>query len=856
MIHSIEKGRKEDGNRSIADKIIKRIHDLEKTVENNFGRWAWELLQNAKDSVADDEREVNVALIFENDKVSFLHNGNHFTEHDIRGLINQISSKEVEEGQKSNRVGRFGTGFITTHLLSKVVHVKGIVQTQNNELYKFEFPLDREGTTTAVLAPKIETTWQHFHQSTKKIISIDNSQFNTVFTYPISNEKQKIIAKRGIDEFSRLIPYVLAFIPKIGEVTIVNENEKIKLKRQSVLLHNFIVQIERRKNLFSSILQIALCKNEYSSVAIEINPNTNSVKEIKDVPRIFCDFPLIGTEKFYFPVILNSFYFHPQTERDGVWLKGQEDEEVKINQAIIEQSIPLYETLLTSLTNIGVKKLFHGATTKIPDVNDKYFDKDWYKNKIQLALRQSLLKIPIVDTIDNERKPIEFGNGGFIDFPHHSTNIGREKIWELAALIKNVGLVLPEGQSIDFWDNIIWDDKYKLDIEQLASFLSQACDSFTKLDERINDSSNSINWLNDFYEFIQSEEKSDLFNKYSIVPNLNGNFKILNEKKNAFQTTPILYIDNIQDETLLDVLNHLGEDWREHLIDHNIKIHLTNSNLKKQDIAARITKLFNDYSGDWSQNAIQAIVTLSEWFEYNKEDGKELFPELYRKRAELFMNTISDKESLYHLMKSKTPLSTLSEIAQAIENDPEILRIIEKRKQELAEEKERNEIGEAVEVLLAEVLKNYGFTVEKTHIGRDLIITCKGRINYDVEVKSTSTGGFVSLTPTQAKTAVQKPKHYSLCVVHKNGQKLTKEYIAENAKFVNNIGELIVSKVQDVQRFNNTQDALTIENGGIGILIENPLSLKYKVNSNIWTSGTNLLNFVEKIKTMNNQIII
>ena len=35
MIESIEVGRKEDGNRSIADKITKRLHDLDKTVENN-----------------------------------------------------------------------------------------------------------------------------------------------------------------------------------------------------------------------------------------------------------------------------------------------------------------------------------------------------------------------------------------------------------------------------------------------------------------------------------------------------------------------------------------------------------------------------------------------------------------------------------------------------------------------------------------------------------------------------------------------------------------------------------------------------------------------------------------------------
>ena len=171
MIQSIEEGRKQDGNRSIADKIIKRLHDLEKTVENNYGRWAWELLQNAKDSIADDTRKVDIFLGLINNEVVFQHNGNHFTEQDIRGLINQISSKEVEEGQKSTRVGRFGTGFITTHLLSKVIKIEGIVETSGREFFEFEFNLDREGATTTQLAPKIETAWQQFHQSAKKIYS-------------------------------------------------------------------------------------------------------------------------------------------------------------------------------------------------------------------------------------------------------------------------------------------------------------------------------------------------------------------------------------------------------------------------------------------------------------------------------------------------------------------------------------------------------------------------------------------------------------------------------------------------------------------------------------------------------------
>lgn len=94
MIQSIEEGRKEDGNRSIADKIKKRLHNLDKTVENNQGRWAWELLQNAKDSIADyPDRKISVQIELDENQVVFRHNGIHFTEKDIRGLINQISSK-------------------------------------------------------------------------------------------------------------------------------------------------------------------------------------------------------------------------------------------------------------------------------------------------------------------------------------------------------------------------------------------------------------------------------------------------------------------------------------------------------------------------------------------------------------------------------------------------------------------------------------------------------------------------------------------------------------------------------------------------------------------------------------------
>lgn len=845
MIQSIEEGRKQDGNRSIADKIVKRLHDLEKTVENNYGRWAWELLQNAKDSVADDTRKVDVCLIRNGDTVTFFHNGNHFTEHDIRGLINQISSKEVEEGQKSTRVGRFGTGFITTHLLSKVVNVKGIVETLEKEFYQFEFPLDREGTTTNLLAPKIEATWYQFHQSAKRVFAVDQKQLNTSFTYLLTTDRQRTTAQKGIEEFIRLMPFVLAFIPRIGKVTIINEAQIVVIERHDTLVNDFIVQITRTENNQIQNIRIALCQNDIAAVAIEINALTNSVKELKDVPRLFCDFPLIGTEKFHFPVVANSFYFNPQTERDGVWLKGSEDIEVQTNQSILVQAVALYEELIMKLSNLGIKELYFAATTKLPDVNEKYFDSEWYIANIQQPLRQAIVKTPLVDTVSHGRCAVEDSNGAYVDFPHHDTKKVRERLWILGNKLNGSTLMLPEKSSIDFWDEIIWDKKYYLDIEQYAKFFTQwskTVDDFSEVTDNV------FEWLNEFYSLVLDEGKAELFNQFSLVPNQNGVFLPVNLRGTNYEVVNILYNDEIKDETLLKVLLLLGTDWKNRLIHKEVKASLTSTVFKKNDIASTITKTFSEYKGEWSANAVEAIVLLTEWFEYQPELGKELFPELYRRRAELFMNTIEDKESLYQVMKSKTPLATLSEIALAIENDPEIFDIIAKRQQEIQEEKDRNEIGEAVESILAEVLKESGFSVHKTHIGRDLVILLNGRRNFDIEVKSTNTGGFVSMTPTQAQTSIEKRENYALCVVQKSELPLTKEFVRLNAKFVVNIGSMIKAKVDVMANFNNSQSQLLNSNDDIGLLFENSLNYKYKVSQNIWSKGIDIQTFIQFVK--------
>jgi hypothetical protein len=106
----------------------------------------------------------------------------------------------------------------------------------------------------------------------------------------------------------------------------------------------------------------------------------------------------------------------------------------------------------------------------------------------------------------------------------------------------------------------------------------------------------------------------------------------------------------------------------------------------KDDIAAAISEKLKKINNS-EDDTIKAISILSEWFDNNPEEGRELFADIYRKRAELFMNTIEDKESLYKVMKSNT---NLSKVAAAMENNPLLFENIEQAKDLFSLMKEYN----------------------------------------------------------------------------------------------------------------------------------------------------------------------
>jgi hypothetical protein len=88
--------------------------------------------------VSIQEKGLKIEIEITEKYVEFKHNGLPFTMDNLVYLIEQTSTKnrihpnEVEP----KKTGKFGTGFITTHLLSKIIRVRGIYNDLENKKYQ------------------------------------------------------------------------------------------------------------------------------------------------------------------------------------------------------------------------------------------------------------------------------------------------------------------------------------------------------------------------------------------------------------------------------------------------------------------------------------------------------------------------------------------------------------------------------------------------------------------------------------------------------------------------------------------------------------------------------------------------
>jgi hypothetical protein len=584
-----------------ADKVIQILSEVRNERTKSRRRWIWELMQNAKD-VPNIFEGVTIEIILRDNEFIFSHNGNPFKVENITGLIQQVSSGKPSDSTNKQITGKFGTGFISTHLLSDKVTVKGIVEQDGLYPKSFELELNRKAEKSEDLIlfiaeeldkiEKIENenlfpTIQNYHNQRKE------SDFDTVFIYPLENSEAREAAIVGVEDLACTLPQTLFFVEKLKKVIIKNEisgeqtiYELFENNKESNLYFPLIKETINEKTQDLCFIHY---KDEKLDLAIPINNhNERIIKNIAKSARIYRDFPLVGTEHFYFPFILNGFNFFPTEKRDNILLTDTSSNSVLVNRDIFNHAIYKAQGFVEWLKNNNAKNLSLIAQSRIPKSITEVEVINWYKDNIQRPYRHFLMEQEIVETATNKIKIKDAIIPKFL-----GTKEQNELYWEILYHYFGSERICKKEQLSSWQDNLgieaeieTWGEKVFYSIEDLLTEIQSniILENITLHGSQLT----TIEWLNSVYQFINENELIKYFKEYKIIPTIKGTLKSLSDD---------LYIEKetkIPNE-LISILKSLkNEDWNDILI-HRELIIIDKSHASKsiKDISDEINKILN-----------------------------------------------------------------------------------------------------------------------------------------------------------------------------------------------------------------------------------------------------------------------
>ena len=566
--------RKSASEAQSASKIIDKLKALKdsNSPETSY-RWIWELIQNAKD-VVNTSGMVDIVIEFSeaNKTIEFSHNGRLFTTENIVFLIEQVSSKERSSTgeNKKKTTGKFGTGFLTTHLLSEKVQVHGYIQDDGEQPRSFQTLLDRTGDDMPSIMKAISDSCDMLDSGSE--CQIDEFSMNTRFIYEL-DEIGVETAKSGLRNLLVSIPHVIAFVQEIGSIVVKADNnyqrtikrgENADVELKSAKVTPVHVSITRKGETKAEDRFVFVSSNDSVSIAVEIMTKGNNrflIKPHKELPRIFCDFPLLGTNDFSFPIVINSPMFNPTESRDGIPLVQTQREggDSRENRDRIIEVIALYNTMLEHFSSKGYKELYN--IVRISEQPEKYWlDASWVEQELIAPIKEH---IKTVEFIQNS-----LGNACALYDCFDEPNIYimkdeppelREKVWDLSN--KLMPAMMTRKDEIEQWHSSLWDDCRNFGVVDLVVAVEKCGDIITLENQLGYD---AISWLNELIGlFYHTSGKflADFGRHPSILPNQHGAFFPLNE----------LFYENNIGETYKDVALIAGIDFRERLLDSRVQ---------------------------------------------------------------------------------------------------------------------------------------------------------------------------------------------------------------------------------------------------------------------------------------------
>ena len=532
--------------KQIADKITQLLDKIRDSSLSDK-RWVWELMQNAKD-VPNKFGRVSVKLELWPDRLVFSHNGDYFTAKNITGLIQQVSSKDSANEGEEKQTGKFGTGFITTHLLSDIIFVSGIVLNPNTDkFHRFNLKLDRSARKSEEMIDSIKKNLKWIERldenNTSDFPVVDNyssrteDDYSTAFTYPLTAETLKS-AQIGLADLVNTLPITMVSLPKIKSVRVINhvtDEDQLYLCNNNELERSgnkaVVLSDVRINGVDKYFLTYQKEKNKEADLAlsIEVVKTTNGyclVQREASQPVLFRDFPLIGSEEFYFPYMLNGFNFEPTETRSGILLNRNEDKPKK-NRAILEDAIKCALEFNEWLLDKNAQNTFLVASARIPKPQETYDEdvaKPWIETQVA-QWRNQLLEQKLLETKEGYKTLRS------IVIPDYGTKAANKEFYGFLKNFITVGELPLESQQDQWAETLSWAKGNKYSKTMFFEDL-QRVGNVSSLASRLGATeAETYSWLNKLYLFLGAQNDLNLLSKYPVTPNQHGNFCLLETLK-------------------------------------------------------------------------------------------------------------------------------------------------------------------------------------------------------------------------------------------------------------------------------------------------------------------------------------
>jgi hypothetical protein len=620
--------------KSEISQILQDLDRLQSIPAERKKRWIWELLQNARDEAPPIGSDVIVRL--KKTELSFIHNGKAFDVDSLLAIITRTSTKPFSEtDDDSPPTGKYGTGFVTSHILNRIVGLRA--DFKNDEgVRPFNFKIDRTPTTFDGLKAILEDGFTKVDEI--DILSPAPATGETVFSYGLENTFD--LAEESLVEFAANLPFTL-FInrAKISSITIENEysNKTITFKITEDPRFYENCGFVRVGSANSGIIYWLHDKMILAVPAIKVGIDYH-LTQITDKARFYKEFPLIGTEFAHIPFFVQSENFLPPETRDGLRtaksVEAIPDHIADTNRTELilfkDQALLFFQ----KLSDLNVKNLHLLTESGLPIENLPYTGTAWYIEFIQEPLRKYFLELPLLNTISGKKIAL-------IDalIPAQFTAPEHNKcFYELASLFNKEKF--PDEQTYLDWQHIVMQDSesWGANLIFTADMLAAEINLEKLLQEFIEFDKIAL-WLNNLITFFYSIHRQDLCESAAIYMGRDNHLRVRKELAFAESLNP----------QIIGIGDHLEQRISKQLLHSQIK-HIDGVTLF--DVKGCYDKL-NKFIGDLdpskeTESYYSAVVQINTIFAENsgklRESWylliKQLLPDLTPDRT--VVNNMSD----------------------------------------------------------------------------------------------------------------------------------------------------------------------------------------------------------------------